>query len=126
MLKRSLIVVAVALATLVLATAALAHPPDHPGPGEEGNSPGHSDEAAGQVIATESSGRDNPEGRTVAELNCRATWDLSALAGTTGSDNDHKQGDSVGPGVDTGVGNCDQWWTWSGNGSNGNHPVPAP
>jgi hypothetical protein len=103
MLRRSLIVLLVLVAALVLGMPAMAHPLD-----DDGGSPGHSD---------------NAPGSEVAEERCRATWDRSAKAGETGSLNDHKQGDSLDPG-DTGVSNCDQWWTWSGAGSNGNHPTP--
>jgi hypothetical protein len=101
MLRRSLTVLFVLVVVLVLAIPAIAHPPD-----DDGSSPGHSDGAPGQVVA---------------ELNCRATWVRTPLAGETGSSNDHKQGGSLDPG-DTGVSNCDQWWNWAGAGSNGNHP----
>ncbi len=98
MANRVVRTIIVLVATFGLATTALAHPPD-----DTGGSPGHSDEAPGAVVAEEQ---------------CMATWDLTPLAGETGSDKDEKQGGSLSSGGDTGVSNCDQWWNWVGKGSN--------
>ncbi len=101
MVRRTAHVVIVLVATFGLATTALAHAPDDPG----GGIPGHSSAA-------------------IADEKCRATWDLTPLAGETGNAEDNKQGGSLDPG-DTGVSNCDQWWNWTGNGQNnmgGNQP----
>jgi hypothetical protein len=96
--RKVISVVIVLVATFGLATSALAHPAD-----DTGGSPGHSDKAAGAAVAAEK---------------CMATWDLTPLAGETGSTMDNKQGGSLSSGGDTGVSNCDQWWSWAGHGSN--------
>ncbi len=108
MVRRTAQVVIVLVTTFGLATTALAHPPD-----DTGSSPGHSDTAPGIPV--------NGNERTVAEVQCRATWGGTPLAGDTGNLEDNKQGGSLDPGVS----NCDQWWNWAGNGQNnmdGNKP----
>jgi hypothetical protein len=107
-MRKVLLFALIVVLSLAMFAPVFADPPDVPEPNEN-NSPGKS----------------FGKGNSQAGGHCENTWGNTPLAGETGSDQDEKQGGSLGSGGDTGVGNCDQWWNWAGAGSNGpENPEP--